>query len=84
IVGDNPNNPFVVLKTADEINLNDLTASDESNSDGPYQPCSDGLDDDTFVEPDDNNFSEIKKRRTKYTRDWLMGPGIMKFTLSTN
>ncbi|CAG8578662.1 2393_t:CDS:10 [Cetraspora pellucida] len=87
IVGDDPNNPFVVVETTDENHLNDFIASglpDESNSDGSYQPSSDGLDDDTFVEPEDEIFSETRRRRTQYIRDWFTGPGIMKSTLSAD
>ncbi|CAG8755620.1 33350_t:CDS:2, partial [Racocetra persica] len=54
------------------------------NSDRSYQPSLGDLDDDTFVEPDYDNFSENKEIRIQYTRDWFTGPGIMKSTLSAD
>ncbi|CAG8673788.1 35969_t:CDS:10 [Gigaspora margarita] len=80
---DVPNNPFIVSETTQEINLNDHTISGFPVKNESYNPSSDNLDDDTFVEPDDNNFNGIRKR-SQYNYDWFMGPGIVNSALSVN
>lgn len=78
---------FPVKSNSDEsYNLNEHVISGfpvDNNSDESYNPSSDDLDDDTFVEPDDNNFNGIR-RRSQYNYDWFTGPGIVNSALSVN
>ncbi|RIB14170.1 hypothetical protein C2G38_2195871 [Gigaspora rosea] len=77
-IEDDLNNPFIVSKTTQEINLNDYTISEFS-----VESNLDNLDNDIFVEFNNNNFNRIR-RRSQYKYNLFTEPGIVYSTLSMN